>query len=83
VLAAIRALRKMKPSRLVVAVPVAAVLSRAAVEAAADDVVCLAWPELFGHVGLWYADFNVPDEEQIREMLDQMPPHAESKSPTV
>lgn len=72
VLAAIRALRTLKPSRLVVAVPAAALSSRAVVEAAADDVVCLAWPEPFGHVGLWYANFDVPDEKQIRKMLDQV-----------
>jgi predicted phosphoribosyltransferase len=71
VLTAIRALGKMKPSRVVVAVPVAAPASRARMEAAADDVACLAWPKPFGHVGLWYANFDVPDEEQIRHMLDQ------------
>ena len=76
VLAAIRALRSLKPSRLVVAVPVAALSSAASVQAAADEVVCLAWPEPFGHVGLWYANFNVPNEEQIRQMLDQAPPRA-------
>ncbi|MFN2510483.1 MAG: phosphoribosyltransferase [Pyrinomonadaceae bacterium] len=76
VLAAIRALRSLKPSRLVVAVPVAALSSAAAVQAAADEVVCLAWPEPFGHVGLWYTNFNVPNEEQIRQMLDQVPPRA-------
>ena len=71
VLAATRALRTMKPSRLVVAVPLAALSSRATVEAAADDLVCLAWPDPFGHVGLWYANFDVPNEEQILKMLDQ------------
>lgn len=70
-LASIRALSTLKPSRLVIAVPVAAVSSRAVVEAAADDVVCLAWPEPFGHVGLWYDNFNVPDEKQICKMIDQ------------
>jgi putative phosphoribosyl transferase len=79
VLAAMRALRTMKPAQVVVAVPVAALASREAVEAAADDVVCLFWPEPFGHVGLWYANFNVPDEVQIRKMLDQVLPHAEPK----
>jgi predicted phosphoribosyltransferase len=76
VLAAIRVLRTMKPSRLVIGVPVAAISSRAAIEAAADEVVCLAWPEPFGHVGLWYANFNVPNEEQIRSMFDQVSPRA-------
>ncbi|MCM3869512.1 MAG: hypothetical protein ND895_02280 [Pyrinomonadaceae bacterium] len=73
-LAAIRALRTLKPARVVIAVPVAALSSRATVEAAAEDLVCLASPEPFGHVGLWYANFNVPDEEQIRKMLDQVSP---------
>lgn len=70
VLAAIRAIRTLKPSRLVVGVPVAEVSSRSPVEAAADDLVCLAWPESFGHVGLWYSHFNVPDDEQVRKLLD-------------
>lgn len=70
VIAAIRALRTMQLSRVVVAVPVAAPSSRKEVEAAADDVICLAWPESFGHVGLWYSNFNVPNEDQIREMLE-------------
>lgn len=78
-LAALRALRTLKPSRLVVAVPVAALLSRTAVEVAADNVVCLAWLEQFGHVGLWYANFNVPNEKQIRKMLDQSAAPAELK----
>jgi putative phosphoribosyl transferase len=70
VLAAIRALRTLRPLRLVVAVPVAAHLSRAVVKAAADEVLCLAWPEPFGHVGLWYSCFDVPNDEQIREMIE-------------
>jgi putative phosphoribosyl transferase len=68
---ATRALRRMNPSRVIVAVPVAALSARADIEAAADDLVCLVWPEAFGHVGLWYSSFNVPNEEQIRKMLDQ------------
>jgi putative phosphoribosyl transferase len=71
VLVAIRALRTLRPSRVCVAAPVAAPSSRAAIESAADDLVSLAWPEPFVHVGLWYAAFNVPDEEQIRKILDQ------------
>lgn len=72
VLAAIRALRKMNPSSLIVGVPVAAISTRKIVESAADELVCLKWPEPFGHVGLWYTKFNVPNEEQIREVLDRV-----------
>ncbi len=71
VLAGVRALRASGPSRVVVAVPVAAPESRAAVEAAGDEFVCLAWPASFGHVGLWYRDFTRPGEAQIRELLEE------------
>ena len=69
--AAISALRVLRPARIIVAVPVAAPQSRALVEALADELVCLAWPDPFGHVGMFYKDFARPDEEQIREMLEQ------------
>ena len=69
--AAIRALRVLGPARVVVAVPVAAPESRSFVESLADELLCLAWPEPFGHVGMFYADFTRPDEEQIRETLNQ------------
>jgi predicted phosphoribosyltransferase len=69
--AALRALRAQGPARIVVAVPVAAPEARAAVEPLADELVCLAWPHPFGHVGIWYADFQRPGEEEIRELLSQ------------
>jgi putative phosphoribosyl transferase len=71
ILACVRALRAFGPSRVVAAVPVAAPASRAAVEAVCDGLVCLAWPEPFGHVGLWYRDFERPGPADIREMLEQ------------
>ena len=65
VLIAIRAVRKLEPKEIVVAVPVADPASRDVIEQAADAVVCLAWPEKFGHVGLWYEEFVRPTDEQI------------------
>ena len=69
--AAVRALRASAPSRIVTAVPLAAKESRASVEAVADELVCLAYPEPFGHVGIWYSDFERPDDERIRAMLEE------------
>lgn len=69
--AAVRALRVLGPARIVVATPVAAPESRVLVESLADEVVCLAWPAPFGHVGMFYKDFTRPDENQIRETLKQ------------
>jgi putative phosphoribosyl transferase len=56
-LAAIRAVRRLDVQRIVVAVPVADPESRVAMNDAADEIICLQWPEKFGHVGLWYEHF--------------------------
>jgi predicted phosphoribosyltransferase len=69
--AAVRALRSTVPARVVVAVPVAAPEALASVETDADDFICLATPDPFGHVGLWYKDFTRPSDEEIRAMLDE------------
>ena len=69
--AALRAVRSAAPARVVVAAPVVAREARDAVEAAADAFHCLASPEPFGHVGLWYEDFARPSEEEIRAMLEE------------
>jgi len=70
-LAAVRALRSAAPARVVAAAPVAAREGRAVLEAAADAFHCLASPEPFGHVGLWYEDFSRPSDEEIRAMLEE------------
>jgi putative phosphoribosyl transferase len=69
VLSAIRALRQSDVSSIVLAVPVANPDSRAVIESVADRVVCLAWPEKFGHVGLWYDEPIRPTEERVRELF--------------
>lgn len=68
--AALRALRTRRPSRVVAAFPVASVEGRASIAQFADEVVCLATPEPFGHVGLWYASFKRQDDEEIAAALD-------------
>lgn len=69
--AAVRALRSSAPARIVVAVPVADAVSLASVESVADELIYLASPERFGHVGLWYKDFARPTNVEIREMLEE------------
>ena len=63
--AAIRAVRKLEVRRITAAVPVSDLNSRDAIESSADEVVCLAWRENFGHVGLWYKEFVRPTNDQI------------------
>jgi putative phosphoribosyl transferase len=67
--AALRAVRKRGPARLVLAVPCAARESLAELRAEVDEVVCLQQPEPFYAVGLNYEEFNqVSDAEVIRLM---------------
>lgn len=64
--AALRAVRRQGPARLVLAVPVAAADSLASLRPEADEVVCLATPEAFYAVGAHYVDFpQVSDQEVI------------------
>lgn len=65
-IAAIRVIRKQKPAKIVVAVPVAPPDSLAKVRAEADAVVCLLVPAGFVAIGQFYEKFpQVEDEEAI------------------
>jgi erythromycin esterase-like protein/predicted phosphoribosyltransferase len=65
--AAILALRKLHPARILAVAPVGARETCERLGRVADRVVCLAMPEPFHAVGGWYADFReVADEEVIR-----------------
>jgi predicted phosphoribosyltransferase len=64
--AALRAIRRRRPHRLVLAVPVCPPDSLARLRGEADDVVCLVAPPLLYGVGQWYRDFSqVSDQEVI------------------
>jgi predicted phosphoribosyltransferase len=67
--AAARALRRMRPARLVLAAPVGAPDTCASLRAEADDVVCLVSPEAFRAVGLWYDDFEQTSDDEVRSLL--------------
>ena len=67
--AGIRALRQLRPAKIVVAVPVApaAVCERLAYEV--DEMVCVATPEPFGAVGQFYDDFSQVEDEEVIALL--------------
>lgn len=69
--AAVRALRRMDPQAVVVAVPVAAksTCDEFRREGDVDDVLCLRTPEPFQAVGLWYEDFAQTTDEEVHELL--------------
>jgi predicted phosphoribosyltransferase len=67
--AAVRAVRAAGPSRVVVAVPVAAAETCRSLEADADEVVCPLAPEGFRSVGGWYEDFAATSDDEVRRCL--------------
>jgi putative phosphoribosyl transferase len=68
-LAAIKALRRQQPARIVVAVPTASPEACGEMRNEADDVVCAITPEPFYSVGLWYEDFSQTTDEEVRDLL--------------
>lgn len=65
--AALKALQRRRPLKLVLAVPVAPASSIADLRQHVDELICLQQPEPFGAIGYFYEDFHqVPDEEVIR-----------------
>lgn len=69
--AAVQAVKKSKPARVVVAVPVAARDSCEAFRREVDEVVCAMTPEPFRAVGLWYRDFEQTSDEEVHRLLAQ------------
>jgi len=69
--AAVAALRRQRPARIVVAVPVGAPATCAELKAKADDVVCVHRPEPLYAVGLWYRDFRQTTDTEVHELLER------------
>jgi putative phosphoribosyl transferase len=67
--ASVKAVREQQPARIVVAVPVAPADTIARLREEADEVICLAEPEPFRAIGLWYVDFSQVSDDEVREML--------------
>jgi len=72
--AAILALRQQAPARIVVAVPVGARETCDHLRRIADEVVCVAMPEPFNAVGLWYEEFSQTTDDEVKRLLTAGPP---------
>ena len=68
--AALRGIRRARPARLVLAVPVAPPDTLAALASEVDDVVCISTPEDFGAVGRFYRNFDQTTDEEVVGLLD-------------
>ncbi len=69
--AAVAALRKQGPARIVVAVPVAAPETCEEFKSEVDETVCAATPRMFNGVGRWYEDFSQTSDGEVHELLAQ------------
>ena len=67
--AAVLAIRRLRPARVIVAVPVGARETCEALRDVADEVVCALIPEPFSAVGPWYIDFSQTTDEEVRHLL--------------
>jgi len=63
--AALREIRRRRPRRLILAVPVCPPDSLARLRAEADQVVCLLAPPRMQGVGQWYADFGQVSDAEV------------------
>lgn len=69
-LAAIRAVRRQKPRRIVVAVPVAPPSTLSLLRSEADKVVCVHSTENMFAVGEFYQNFSQVSDEEVRTALN-------------
>lgn len=67
--AAVEALRKQGPARIVVAVPTAPKAACEALGEVADEVICVTTPEPFSAISLSYRSFPQMSDEEVREIL--------------
>ncbi|REK11858.1 MAG: phosphoribosyltransferase [Actinobacteria bacterium] len=68
--AALRALRRRGPKKIIVAVPVAPKETLEQLETLADDVICVLTPPNFAAVGQWFVDFDQTSDQTVRQLLD-------------
>jgi predicted phosphoribosyltransferase len=81
--AAVQAVYRQGPRRVVIAVPVAAPVTCEEFAREVDAIICARTPVPFHAVGLWYDDFNPTSDDEVRGLLAAAaarppngPPHA-------
>ena len=78
--AALRATRMRGPARLVLAVPVAATDTMAALQHEADAVVAVEHHASFGAIGFYYADFRQLSDGEVKDLMARFPLDATSEA---
>jgi putative phosphoribosyl transferase len=67
--AAVAALRQHKPEQIIVAAPTSAPDTFQQLQREADEVICLATPEPYIAVGVWYQHFPQTSDEEVKALL--------------
>ena len=69
--AAVEALRRRGPKRLVLAAPVCAAQTAELIAPEVDELVCLESPPDLGAIGFWYRNFEQTSDEEVVELLER------------
>lgn len=69
--AAVRALKKRRPRRIVLAVPVCAAQTVRTIRSEVDDLISLETPSDLGAIGFWYRDFEQVSDDEVIGLLDR------------
>lgn len=69
-LAAVDALRKLEPKKIVVAVPVAPAHANEQIKRVADEFVCVDQPEWFFGIGQFYENFSQTEDSEVHALLE-------------
>lgn len=80
--AAVAALRRLGPARIVVAVPTAAPSTCEEFRHLADECICDITPEPFHAVGLCYEDFSQTTDDEVCDLLERSAAPAPAVAPT-
>lgn len=67
--AAIAAIRKLNPKKIVMAVPVAASSTIEQMTSLVDEIVCPMQPTVFYAVGSWYTHFDQTEDAEVYDLL--------------
>ncbi len=81
-IAALRAVRRRGPRKVVLAVPVCALDSARRLRGEADDVVCLLTPEALYGIGQWYRDFSQVSDGEVIQVLREFGDGGRAHVPT-
>ncbi len=69
--AAVEALKRLEPRRLVLAAPVCAAQTAELLGPEVDELVCLEEPPDLGAIGFWYRNFEQTSDEEVIRLLER------------